>query len=130
MARVKQLLGTAWLLWGALVVACAAPHGPPVPPFPSLAEAPPELDFLLGQEAEMDGDLEAAKLAYARALSKDPEAVVLLKRLAELAARSEQVTDALVYGERALALDPDDLGVRLFLGALYRYRADPGSALL
>jgi tetratricopeptide (TPR) repeat protein len=129
MPRLKQFHGTGWLLWAALGVACAGPSGPPAPPYPSLAEAPVELDFLLAQEAEMDGDLEAAQVAYARALTKDPEAVILLKRLAELAARLEQVTDALVYGERALALAPDDLGVRLFLGALYRYRGDVDSAV-
>jgi tetratricopeptide (TPR) repeat protein len=95
-----------------------------VPP----ADAPAELDFLIGQELEMDGRLDEAKAAYERALRKDPQAVFLLKRLAELSARADRLTDALVYAERAAELDPDDEGLRLFLGSLYRIRRDPESA--
>jgi tetratricopeptide (TPR) repeat protein len=92
------------------------------------ADAPAELDFLVGQELEMDGQLEEARTAYERALRKDPQAVFLLKRLAELSARTDHLTDALVYAERAFELDPDDEGLRLFLGSLYRLRRDPESA--
>jgi tetratricopeptide (TPR) repeat protein len=95
-----------------------------VPP----ADAPAELDFLVGQELEMDGRLDEARTAYERALRKDPQAVFLLKRLAELSARTDRLTDALVYAERAFELDPDDEGLRLFLGSLYRIRRDPESA--
>ena len=97
---------------------------PSVPP----ADAPAELDFLIGQEFEMDGNLSEAREAYERALRKDPQAVFLLKRLAELAAREERLTDALVYAERAHELAPDDAGLRLFLGSLYRIRREPESA--
>jgi tetratricopeptide (TPR) repeat protein len=97
---------------------------PTVPP----ADAPAELDFLLGQEFEMDGRLPEAREAYERALRKDPQAVFLLKRLAELSAREERLTDALVYAERAHELEPDDEGLRLFLGSLYRIRQEPESA--
>jgi tetratricopeptide (TPR) repeat protein len=92
------------------------------------ADASAELDFLIGQELEMDGRLDDAKRAYERALRKDPQAVFLLKRLAELSARADRLTDALVYAERAFELDPDDEGLRLFLGSLYRIRRDPESA--
>ena len=92
------------------------------------ADAPAELDFLVGQELEMDGQLEEARSAYEQALRKDPQAVFLLKRLAELSARTDHLTDALVYAERAFELDPDDEGLRLFLGSLYRLRRDPESA--
>jgi len=92
------------------------------------ADAPAELDFLVGQELEMDGRLDDAREAYEQALRKDPQAVFLLKRLAELSARSERLTDALVYAERAFQLDPGDEGLRLFLGSLYRIRRDPESA--
>lgn len=95
-----------------------------VPP----ADAPAELDFLIGQELEMDGRFTEARQAYERALRKDPGAVFLLKRLAELSAREERLTDALVYAERAFELDPDDEGLRLFLGSLYRIRREPESA--
>jgi len=97
---------------------------PSVPP----PDAPAELDFLIGQELEMDGRLDEARAAYERALRKDPQAVFLLKRLAELSARADRLTDALVYAERAFELDPEDEGLRLFLGSLYRIRRDPESA--
>jgi tetratricopeptide (TPR) repeat protein len=92
------------------------------------ADAPAELDFLIGQELEMDGRFPEAREAYERALRKDPQAVFLLKRLAELSAREERLTDALVYAERAFELDPNDEGLRLFLGSLYRIRREPESA--
>jgi len=92
------------------------------------ADAPAELDFLVGQELEMDGRLEEARTAYEAALRKDPQAIYLLKRLAELSARTDHMTDSLVYAERAFELDPDDEGLRLFLGSLYRLRRDPESA--
>ena len=92
------------------------------------ADAPAELDFLIGQELEMDGRFPEAREAYERALRKDPQAVFLLKRLAELSAREERLTDALVYAERAFELEPDDEGLRLFLGSLYRIRREPESA--
>jgi predicted Zn-dependent protease len=76
----------------------------------------------------MDGRFPEAREAYERALRKDPEAVFLLERLAELSAREERLTDALVYAERAHELDPDDEGLRLFLGSLYRIRREPEAA--
>jgi len=91
-------------------------------------DAPAELDFLVGQEFEMDGQFAQAREAYERALRKDPQAVFLLKRLAELSAREERLTDALVYAERAFELEPNDEGLRLFLGSLYRIRREPESA--
>ena len=72
----------------------------------------------------MDGRLDEATEAYARALAKDPESVYLLKELAELSARQGRLDDALGYAERAFALTPDDEVVRLFLGTLYRMRKD------
>jgi tetratricopeptide (TPR) repeat protein len=106
---------------------CAA-FAPPAEPDAVPADAPAELDFLVGQELEMDGRLEEARTAYEAALRKDPQAIFLLKRLAELSARTDHLTDALVYAERAFELDPDDEGLRLFLGSLYRLRRDPESA--
>jgi tetratricopeptide (TPR) repeat protein len=90
--------------------------------------ASPELDFLIGRDLEAEGRLEEALEAYTRALSKDPESVYLLKRVAELSARQNRLSDALVYAERALEFEPDNQGVRLFLGTLYRFRKDVASA--
>jgi tetratricopeptide (TPR) repeat protein len=95
---------------------------------PALQETPPELDFLVGRDLEAEGNLREALEAYTRALSKDPESVYLLKRAAELSARQNRLSDAVVYAERALELEPDNQGVRLFLGTLYRFRKDVASA--
>jgi tetratricopeptide (TPR) repeat protein len=122
MRRAAAALAALALSAGcAGVLPRAEPSAPP-------ADAPAELEFLIGQELEMDGRLDEAREAYERALRKDPEAVFLLKRLAELSARAERLTDALVYAERAYQLDPADEGLRLFLGSLYRIRRDPESA--
>jgi len=97
-------------------------------PSVSPEEAPPELDFLVGRDLEVEGRLPEALEAYTRALSKDPGSVYLLKRVAELSARQNRLPEAVVYAERALDLEPDNLGVRLFLGTLYRFRKDVASA--
>jgi tetratricopeptide (TPR) repeat protein len=95
---------------------------------PALRETSPELDFLVGRDLEAEGQLQEALETYTRALSKDPESVYLLKRVAELSARQNRLSDAVVYAERALELEPDNQGVRLFLGTLYRFRKDVASA--
>lgn len=97
-------------------------------PSRALENASPELDFLVGRDLEMEGQLQEALAAYTRALSKDPESVYLLKRAAELCARQNRLSEAVVYAERALELEPDNQGVRLFLGTLYRFRKDVASA--
>jgi tetratricopeptide (TPR) repeat protein len=111
----------------ALYTGCAGLGARPRSELPP-ADAAPELDFLVGQELEMDQRYPEAREAYERALRKDPQAVFLLKRLAELSAREERLTDALVYAERAFELEPGDEGLRLFLGSLYRIRREPESA--
>jgi tetratricopeptide (TPR) repeat protein len=111
----------------ALSTGCAGLASRPQSALPP-EDASPELDFLIGQELEMDQRFPEAREAYERALRKDPQAVFLLKRLAELSAREERLTDALVYAERAFQLEPDDESLRLFLGSLYRIRREPESA--
>lgn len=110
---------------------CASFGRAPGPPSESpliRPEAPPEYDFLVGRELELDGKLGEAAEAYARALAKDPESVYLVRRLAELAARQGHYEEALGYAERAHRLDPEDRPTRLFLGTLYRVRRDPAAA--
>ena len=43
------------------------------------ADAPPELDYLVARDLELDGEIEEALAAYKRALAKDPEAPELLR---------------------------------------------------
>lgn len=104
----------------------AAPEVPLLERVPP--DAPPELDFLAARELELDGQSEDALRLYARAIAKDPGSVFLLRHAAELSAREGRLTDALVYAERALELEPEDEGVRLFLGTLYRFRRDTEAA--
>jgi tetratricopeptide (TPR) repeat protein len=91
-------------------------------------EAPAEYDYLVGRDLELDGRLEEAFEAYARAHDKDPGSAFLLRKLAETAARSTRLQEALDYGEQALRLQPDDADLRLFLGSLYRFRKHPQGA--
>ena len=88
-------------------------------------DAPPELDYLVGRDLELDGEIEDALAAYKRALAKDPEAPELLRKVAELSARASHLEDAVAHAERAYALDPSDRSTRLFLGTLYRFLREP-----
>jgi tetratricopeptide (TPR) repeat protein len=118
------LAGLAFLASGgcaALSGAFGAGGRPQVVP----ADAPPELDFLVARDLELEGELEPALEAYQRALSKDPNATELLRKVAELSARAGRLEDAVAHAERAYALDPADRSTRLFLGTLYRFLKDP-----
>lgn len=90
--------------------------------------APPEYDYLVGRELELDGELEPSLAAYQRALTKDPESALLHRKVAEMLARSGRPDEAVPYAERALQLDPSDADMRVFLGTLHRLRRDVGGA--
>jgi tetratricopeptide (TPR) repeat protein len=89
------------------------------------ADAPPELDYLVARDLELEGELEESLAAYQRALAKDPDSPELLRKVAELSARASRLEDAVTHAERAYALDPADRSTRLFLGTLYRFLRDP-----
>ncbi len=91
-------------------------------------QAPPEYDFLVARESELEGRPAEALSAYRRALEKDPDSLLLHKKVAELLARQGQVAEALAFAERAHVLDPEDEGTRLFLGTLFRLRRDVAGA--
>lgn len=98
------------------------------PTAPVPIEGPPEFQVLVAQELEAEGRLEEATAAYLRALSVDPDSGFLHRRVAELAARQNDLELALEHAERALEQDPGDEGIRLFLGTLYRFRRDVDEA--
>ena len=131
-SRSRQLV--AALLLGAavpLAVACASLRGPRAEPAEESAErpgAPPEYDYLVGRQLELDGRLDDALAAYQRALAKDPDSALLNRTVAELLARQGRADEALELAERAHQLEPDSPDLRLFLGTLYRLRKDIPSA--
>ena len=83
-------------------------------------EVGPEYDVLVAELAARSGDLQGSREAYARAIVKDPTSAALRFKLARLAAQTEDFDVAVNEAEAGLALDPNDLDGRLFLGRLYR----------
>ena len=84
--------------------------------------------YLVGQEFEMEGRVEEAHAAYRRAYQKDPYSAFLLRKLSETSSRLNRLDDAVRYAERALALEPEDQDLRLYLGTLHRFRRDAAAA--
>ena len=99
---------------------CATGGGRGVP----AAEDPPELDFLVALEHERAGQLPQALAAHQRALSKDPQAAPLLRRLAELSLALDRRAQAERYAQRALEVEPQNAELRVLLGGLYAARGD------
>jgi tetratricopeptide (TPR) repeat protein len=83
-------------------------------------DAPADYDVLVGEMAQLDGNLELARAAYRRAERKDPGSGFIHGRLAEIAWQLDDVAGAVREAELAFELDPDAQGVRPFLGRLYR----------
>lgn len=96
-----------------------------VPPFRVVRDdAPADYDVLVAELAQIDADYELAQKAYERAAVKDPGSAFIQDRLARLAWQLDDLDGAVRYAERAFELEPDDIGIRLFLGRLYRLRRD------
>jgi tetratricopeptide (TPR) repeat protein len=112
----------------AALVGCAALPAPFARAPAREGEAPPELDFLIGRDLELEGEVGPALEAYRRALAKDHDAPELLRKVAELSARAGALEEAVSHAERAYSLDPQDRGTRLFLGTLYRFLHDDARA--
>jgi len=132
---LRRLAFAPLALAASLSLACAQLPHPKWPKIWNAAPAqadqpgsPPEYDFLVARQFELDGQVDEALAAYQRALAKDPDSPFLNRSTAELLARSGRVEDALPYAERAQQLQPDDEDLRLFLGTLYRIRKDTASA--
>lgn len=91
--------------------------------------APAEYDFLVGQDFERQGDLEAALAAYRRAIAKDPNSAFLHLKLSQLAVRLTGKLDlALEHALIAQRLDPADAQTRVYLASLYRLHGNLGEA--
>lgn len=87
-------------------------------------EKPPELEFLLAQRLEQDGDLAGALAASERALAGDPDDAFLMTHVAQLAFRLGDGTKARELAERAHAKHADDPWLRAFLAQAYRAEGD------
>jgi tetratricopeptide (TPR) repeat protein len=97
---------------------------PAPPPF----DAGPEYHFLVGRQLELEGRFDEALEAYKQAAAMDPEAAYLQRKIAELAARSGDLTGSVEAAQRAYALDPNDAETRRLLGTLHRLRRDAPAA--
>jgi tetratricopeptide (TPR) repeat protein len=133
--RARELALGPLILVAALSLACAhlpRPHWPKLggaaQESPERPGAPPEYDYLVGRQLELDGKVDDALAAYERAIAKDPGSALLYRTTAELLARNGRVEEALPFAERAHALEPEDTNLRLFLGTLYRIRKDAPAA--
>jgi len=133
-ARARGLGLAPLALAAVLLGGCAAlprPHWPHIgerAEQPERPGAPPEYDYLVGRQLELDGKVDDALAAYERAIAKDPGSALLLRTTAELLARNGRVDQALPYAERAFEIDPNEGNIRLFLGTLYRIRKDTAAA--
>ncbi len=87
-------------------------------------EAPADYDVLVAELAQIEADFELSRAAYRRAAEKDPDSAFIQDRLARLAWQLDDLEGAVAHAERAFELAPEDMGVRLFLGRLYRLRRD------
>lgn len=140
-APVRGRAGRSWLvvsatLLGLAVAGCASIPAPPwsgreggaVRRAPALREIRSEraadYDVLVAELAKADRDLERAREAYLRAAAKDPNSAFIADRLARLHWQLDDVDRAVEEAERAFALAPDNVEVRLFLGRLYSLGQD------
>ncbi|UCE86138.1 MAG: tetratricopeptide repeat protein [Deltaproteobacteria bacterium] len=128
--RSVRSLGAALLLVALAAPGCSTVAGRAAPDGGREVrpEAPADYDFLVGRNHELAGRIPEAVAAYQRAVEKDPGAVALYRKLAELLARNGDYAGALRYAERAYDLAPEDPNTRLFLASLYRIQRDLGSA--
>ena len=126
-ACARRLVALLLVIGAPLALGCASLRGPRGGQAEEVVErpnAPPDYDFLVGRQLELDGRLDDALAAYQRALAKDPDSALLNRTVAELLARQGRADEALELAERAHQLEPDNPDLRLFLGTLYRLRKD------
>src|SRR5688500_9992634 len=72
--------------------------------------------FLHARKLEGEGDIEGAIAAHRRALTLVPDAAEVRAELAGVYARQNRIADAIVEGQAALALDPENREAHRILG--------------
>lgn len=117
--------GSGGLFGGDFSGDAGAARERPVPPLRIVREErAADYDVLVAEMARVEGDYRASRAAFLRAAEKDPDSAFIHERLARLAWQLEDVEGAVREAERAFALDPEDVEIRLFLGRLYRLTRD------
>jgi tetratricopeptide (TPR) repeat protein len=97
--------------------------------FDELAKEHPELDlvqFFLGNCYQTTGDFEKAEPHYKRAIELNSQQASYYAALAQMLRKgnTERSDEALIYLEKALALDPKDMQSKLELALCYERKAN------
>jgi tetratricopeptide (TPR) repeat protein len=75
--------------------------------------------YMAGQKAMKRGDLQPAADAFEKAAESSPKSAVPLRALAIVLLRLGRTEDGIKTAEKAMALDPDDVEMRLQMAVLY-----------
>ncbi|HSH14227.1 MAG TPA: tetratricopeptide repeat protein, partial [Desulfurivibrionaceae bacterium] len=86
------------------------------------------LYFMVGRNAELTGELDAAREAYEKALVCDLNSAPIMRRLAALLINMGNKREALGWMERIIAENPADVEARSFLANLYLSMEQPDKA--
>jgi len=75
--------------------------------------------YMAGQKAMKRGDLQPAADAFEKAAEASPQSAVPLRALALVLLRQGRVQEGIRSAEKAIALDPDDVEMRLQMAVFY-----------
>ncbi len=75
--------------------------------------------YMAGQKAMKRGDLQPAADAFEKAAESSPKSAVPLRALSIVLLRLGRTEDGIKTAEKAIALDPDDVEMRLQMAVLY-----------
>lgn len=94
-----------------------------------IEEQDPGYYFLMAEQAEARGDMEAVQHYYRKTLSLDPTAAYLYIRMANLMARNRRIADALILARMAVLFDPKNEEAYSMLGKVFTVTNDRGRAI-
>lgn len=86
-------------------------------------------DVAAARKAAEAGQLEEARSAYRRALLASPQSPFLLRELAVVERRADDLASALQHAQQAVELEPTDPRNLTVLGELHEAQGDPARAL-
>jgi len=126
-----------------LFVACLLPQTAPAKPSGEAWNIPdetaqqntkpaaidPRAEFIAGQAALQNGDLNAAETAFSNVLAADPRSGGAYANLGVIAMRRKQWDHALRLLKKASELEPKVSGIRLNVGLVYYHQGDYAAAI-